>query len=115
MATDCLFCKIIAGSIPATIVYQDDRLTAIRDIHPVAPTHILVMPNRHLPSLAEAEPQDEGLLASLLLAAARLARQEGLTAGGYRTVINTGPDAGQSVPHLHVHLIGGRPQRWPPG
>lgn len=115
MAADCLFCKIVARSIPATVVYQDDRLTAIRDINPVAPTHILVMPNRHLPSLDEAQPHDEGLLAALLLMAANLARQEGLPPGGYRTVINTGPDAGQSVPHLHVHLLGGRSMHWPPG
>ncbi len=115
MAADCLFCQIVAGSIPATVVYQDERLTAIRDINPMAPTHILVMPNRHLPSLAEAGPQDDGLLAALLLAAANLARQEGLVGGGYRTVINTGPDAGQSVPHLHLHLLGGRTLRWPPG
>ncbi len=115
MANDCLFCQIAAGTIPAKLVYQDDHLVAFRDIHPVAPTHILLIPRRHLASLAEAQPADRELLGGLLLAASELARDEGLTDGGYRVVANTGAQAGQSVPHLHFHLIGGRSLSWPPG
>ena len=115
MASDCLFCKIIAGAIPAKVVYKDDRLTAIRDINPMAPTHILVMPNRHIGSVSDAEPGDADLLGSLMLQAARLAQEEQLERGGYRLVFNTGPDAGQSVQHIHLHLLGGRVMRWPPG
>jgi histidine triad (HIT) family protein len=114
MASDCLFCRIIAGDIPATVVHRDERITAIRDINPAAPTHILVMPNRHLDSVAAAEAADAALLGELVLAAAGIARREQL-ARGYRLVINTGPEAGQSVQHLHVHLLGGRPMHWPPG
>lgn len=115
MSSDCLFCKIIAGIIPATIVHKDHRLTAIRDINPQAPTHVLILPNRHIASVAEAEAGDEPLLGALLRAAGQLAEKDGLMPGGYRLVVNTGPDAGQSVFHLHVHLLGGRRMRWPPG
>ncbi len=115
MSSDCLFCKIIAGIIPATIVHKDDRLTAIRDINPQAPTHVLILPNRHIASVAEAEAGDEPLLGALLRTAGQLAEKDGLMPGGYRLVVNTGPDAGQSVFHLHVHLLGGRRMRWPPG
>ena len=114
MPDDCLFCKIIAGKVPATVVYQDEALTAIRDIRPQAPTHILVLPNRHVTGIAEAQASDAELLGKLLLAARRIAQQEDLN-GGYRLVINSGPDAGQSVFHLHVHVLGGRHMRWPPG
>jgi histidine triad (HIT) family protein len=114
MPADCLFCRIIAGEIPATVVQRTERLTAIRDINPAAPTHILVLPNRHIASVAEAEPSDGDLLGELMLAAVALAQQEGL-GRGYRLVINTGPDGGQSVNHLHVHLLGGRALHWPPG
>ena len=114
MAADCLFCKIIAGQIPATVVYRDETLVAIRDINPVAPTHILLMPVRHIGSVAEAEAGDADLIGALHLAGARLAQQEGL-ARGYRLVINTGADGGQTVAHLHLHLIGGRAMHWPPG
>lgn len=114
-ANDCLFCKIIAGAIPAQIVYQDDQVTAFRDIQPRAPVHVLLAPNRHLASLAEAEAGDVALLGALLRGAAVVARQEGVAAGGYRVVVNTGPDAGQSVAHLHLHLLGGRALAWPPG
>jgi len=114
MATDCLFCKIIAGQLPATVVYRDDRVVAIRDIHPVAPTHVLVMPVRHMDSIAVAELPDADLIAALQLAAIQVAAQEGLK-NGYRLVINTGRDGGQTVGHLHVHLIGGRAMHWPPG
>ena len=113
--SDCLFCKIIAGNLPATIVHKDDRLTAIRDRHPQASTHILILPNRHLASVADASADDEPLLGALLRTASQIAEKEGLAAGGYRLVINTGPDAGQSVFHLHVHLLGGRRMGWPPG
>ena len=113
MATDCLFCKIAAGAIPAQVVYQDDQLTAFRDISPVAPTHLLIIPRQHLPSLNDA--QDQALLGALLLAAGRLAREAGLDETGYRVVTNTGPNGGQSVAHLHFHLIGGRAMSWPPG
>ncbi len=115
MTTDCLFCKIVAGAIPAKLVYQDDHLIAFRDISPVAPTHILLIPRRHIASLADTEPADRELLGGLLLAASELARDEGLGEGGYRVVANTGAHAGQSVPHLHFHLIGGRAMHWPPG
>jgi histidine triad (HIT) family protein len=115
MAKDTLFSKIINGQLPATVVYRDEQLIAIRDIHPQAPTHILIIPVKPIPSVAEAAPDDAALLGTLLLAAHTIARQEGLAANGYRLVINTGPDGGQTVPHLHVHLLGGRRLAWPPG
>jgi histidine triad (HIT) family protein len=111
---NCLFCRIVARDLPADIIHQDEHVTAIRDINPQAPTHLLVMPNRHLASVAEAAPDDQALLGTLLLAAARLAAAERLS-DGYRLVVNTGADAGQSVHHLHVHLLGGRALHWPPG
>jgi histidine triad (HIT) family protein len=111
---DCLFCKIIAGEIPASVVHRDERVTVIRDIHPAAPTHLLVLPNDHLDSVAEAGPQDEALLGALLLTGARLAAEAGLL-GGFRLVANTGADGGQSVHHLHLHVLGGRAMHWPPG
>ena len=114
MATDCLFCKIIAGQIPATVVYRDDRLLAIRDINPVAPTHVLLMPVGHVSSIAEVEAGDSDLIGALHLAAVKIAQQENLS-HGYRLVINHGPDGGQTVGHLHLHLIGGRAMHWPPG
>lgn len=116
MATqqDCIFCKIVAGEIPAKLVYEDERAVAFRDINPQAPTHLLVIPRKHVASLDGADEADEPLLGHLLLAAASVARQEG-HAGGYRTVINTGAEAGQTVFHLHVHVLGGRTLTWPPG
>lgn len=111
----CLFCKIIAHEIPANIVYQDALVTAIRDLHPQAPTHILLLPNKHLASVADAQPEDTELLGTLFRKAAELAAAEGLTPSGFRLVANTGPDAGQSVLHLHLHLLGGRALGWPPG
>jgi histidine triad (HIT) family protein len=114
MATDCLFCKIIAGQIPATVVYRDERVLAIRDINPMAPTHILLMPLRHISSIVEAEAGDSDLIGALHLAAISVAAQENLT-GGYRLVINQGRDGGQTVGHLHLHLLGGRAMHWPPG
>jgi histidine triad (HIT) family protein len=111
----CLFCKIVAGEIPAEVVHTDDQTVAFRDINPQAPTHVLVIPREHIASLNEAGQPDEAKLGQLLLTAARVARAEGLAEGGYRTVINTGAGAGQSVFHIHAHVIGGRKLNWPPG
>src|SRR3972149_5246230 len=111
--TECLFCRIARGEIKATIVAQDDAFVAFRDVNPQAPTHILVIPRAHVATLNEAT--DAGLLGRLLMYARDLARTEGLGERGYRLVINTNAEAGQSVFHLHVHLLGGRAMRWPPG
>ncbi len=110
----CLFCQIVAGERPATLVYRDDDVIAIRDIHPQAPTHILVIPTKHIVSVAEATVEDEGLIGRMMTVAKTIAQQENLSKG-FRLVINTGPQAGQSVFHLHVHLLGGRAMQWPPG
>ena len=112
--TDTLFSKIIRREIPADIVYEDDLCLAFRDITPQAPVHILVIPKKPIPSLADASPEDLDLLGHLLLTVTTIAASEGLT-NGYRTVINTGIDGGQTVYHLHVHLLGGRSLSWPPG
>jgi histidine triad (HIT) family protein len=111
----CLFCRIIAGEMPADVVHQDEHCVVIRDLNPQAPTHVLVIPREHMESLDDAAQRDERSLGHLLRVAARVANDEGLNEGGYRTVINTGAGAGQSVFHLHVHLLGGRPMLWPPG
>jgi histidine triad (HIT) family protein len=111
---DCLFCKIARKEIPAKIVYEDDAVFAFEDIQPQAPTHILICPKKHLVSLADAKAEDMALLGKLQLVAARLAADKKL-ADGYRTVVNNGRGAGQSVFHLHLHLLGGRGFRWPPG
>jgi histidine triad (HIT) family protein len=110
----CLFCQIAAGERPATIVYRGDDLIAIRDINPQAPTHILIIPIKHIVNLAEATIEDEGLIGRLMTAAREIAQHEDL-GKGYRLVINNGAQAGQSVFHLHVHLLGGRAMHWPPG
>lgn len=110
-----LFEKIIAREIPANIVFEDDQVLAFRDIHPQAPTHILLVPKKPLPRLADATGDDQALLGHLLLKAADVAAQAGLAPGGFRLVINNGPDAGESVPHLHLHILGGRYLQWPPG
>jgi len=110
----CLFCKIIAGEIPSTPVFEDEQTYAFPDINPQAPVHILIVPRTHIASTAEALPAQSGLLGHLLWVAAEIARQKGL-GKGYRLVINTGPDGGQTVDHLHVHLLGGRAMHWPPG
>ncbi len=115
MASDCLFCGIAAGEIQADIVHEDDELVAFRDIHPQGPVHILVIPRRHLASLEETRREHAELLGRLLLAAAELARREGIADSGYRAVLNVGDDGGQTVDHLHVHLVGGRRMGWPPG
>ena len=110
-----LFEKIIAREIPATIIYEDDLVFAIRDINPQAPKHVLVIPKKAVPRLADAGAEDQSLLGHLLLKAAEVAGQLGLNADGYRLVINNGEDGGESVPHLHVHILGGRRMAWPPG
>ena len=110
-----LFEKIIAREILADIVYEDDLVLAFRDISPQAPTHILIVPKKPIPRVAEATIQDHALVGHLLLKAAEVAAQVGLRDGGYRLVINNGRDGGESVPHLHCHILGGRPMRWPPG
>jgi histidine triad (HIT) family protein len=113
---DCLFCKIVSGAIPAKKVFEDDRAIAFYDIHSQAPVHVLIVPKQHYASLAQvsASPEDESLLGYLLTVVNRIAIDEGLK-NGYRTVINTGSDGGQTVGHLHLHLLGGRPMGWPPG
>ena len=105
----CIFCKILAGQAPATILYRDAQVTAFRDSRPIAPVHILVVPNRHIASLEDAETADEPLLGYMLLVGRQLAIKDGIGTSGYRLVINTGPNAGQSIFHLHLHVIGGRP------
>jgi histidine triad (HIT) family protein len=110
-----LFEKIIAREVPAAIVYEDDLVLAFRDIKAQAPTHILIVPKRAIPRIAEAKSADHQVLGHLLLKAAEIAAANGLNASGYRLVINNGPDAGESVPHLHLHILGGRAMSWPPG
>jgi histidine triad (HIT) family protein len=110
----CLFCKIIDGSIPSTAVYQDDQCYAFADIHPQAPVHLLVVPREHIVSLADDNEGHRALFGHLLWATAQIARAKGL-AKGYRVVVNTGQDGGQTVNHLHLHLLGGRSLTWPPG
>jgi histidine triad (HIT) family protein len=115
MSNDTLFAKIVRREIPAQIVYQDDDVTAFRDLNPAAPTHILIVPNQIIPTLNDATPEDERVLGKLLLTAQKLAAQEGIAAGGYRVVMNCNADGGQSVYHIHLHLLGGRKMTWPPG
>lgn len=110
-----LFEKIIDREIPATVVYEDDLVLAFRDIKPQAPTHVLVIPKKPIPRIAEAKPEDHKVLGHLLLKAAEVANQLGVTQSGFRLVFNNGPDAGEAVPHLHCHIIGGRKMSWPPG
>lgn len=110
-----LFEKIVVREIPATIVYEDDLVLAIRDIAPQAPTHILIFPKKAIPRIAEAKIEDAEILSRLLLKAAEIAEKIGLTKDGYRLVINNGPNGGETVPHLHCHVLGGRPMNWPPG
>ena len=112
--TDCLFCRILRNEIPAKKIYEDEHTFAFEDINPQAPTHVLIIPKRHVRGLKEATPEDAELIGRCHLAAAHIARQRGVE-DGYRTVLNVGPQAGQSVFHLHVHLLGGRSLHWPPG
>lgn len=115
MTEKTVFARIADGELPADLVYEDERAVAFRDLDPKAPVHLLVIPRKPLGSLAEAAEADQGLLGHLLLVAARVAREAGLEPGGYRVVTNVGADGGQSVFHLHLHVLGGRPLAWPPG
>jgi histidine triad (HIT) family protein len=111
----CIFCKIAKGEIPTKVVLEDDDVIAFHDTNPQAPTHVLVIPKRHIAGIGQAEPGDEAVLGKLLLAARRVAEATGIAEKGFRTVINNGAHAGQTVFHIHVHVIGGRPMGWPPG
>jgi len=113
--SDCLFCKIVGGEIPADIVFQSDAAIAFRDINPQAPTHILIIPRRHISTINDVTDDDAPLVGSLFAAAREIAAQEGLADDGYRVVMNCGEGAGQSVFHIHLHLLGGRALNWPPG
>ena len=113
--SDCLFCRIITGEIPATIVYRDDHLVAIKDINPQAPMHLLVIPQRHLATLNDVSGEDDALVGEMHRRAAALAKEHGYAERGYRTVFNCNADAGQTVFHIHLHVLGGRRLSWPPG
>jgi histidine triad (HIT) family protein len=112
---DCLFCKIVNREIPASVVYEDDRLLAFNDTNPQAPTHVLVIPKRHIATLSDLTPADDAIVGEMVRRAAAIAAERGIAAGGFRTVFNTNAGAGQSVFHIHLHLIGGRIMHWPPG
>lgn len=112
---DCIFCRIAAGEIPAKIVRQDEDTVAFRDIDPKAPSHVLVIPRRHIPSINTLTGDDAALIGKLFLAAKEIAAEDGVAASGYRMVVNAGPNAGQSVDHVHLHVLGGRALAWPPG
>ena len=111
----CIFCRIAAGQAPATILYRDELATAFHDIHPVGPTHVLVVPNRHIVSVNDLTPEDEPLIGHLVFVSGQVARQAGIDQSGFRLILNTGPDSGQAVFHLHLHVIGGRRMRFPMG
>lgn len=113
--TDCIFCKIISGDIPGDIVHQDDDVLAFRDLNPKAPTHILIIPKTHISTLNDLQVEDAELVGKLYLAAKKIAADEGIAEDGYRTVMNCNAQAGQTVFHIHLHLLGGRPMSWPPG
>jgi histidine triad (HIT) family protein len=112
---DCIFCEIVNGQAPATIVYKDEVVTAFLDIHPVAPTHILIVPNKHIASVNEIQPEDESLMGQLFTVARELVEREGIHEDGYRLIVNTGVHGGQVVYHLHIHLMGGQRMRYPIG
>jgi histidine triad (HIT) family protein len=112
---ECLFCGIIDGKVKGSIVYQDDSVVAFKDIRPQAPVHVLIVPRKHIPSLGDLEPADGRVVTAIFAAARKLADDLAIASTGYRVVVNCGADAGQTVWHLHYHLLGGRPMRWPPG
>lgn len=112
---DCLFCKIIKREIPASIVYEDDRVLAFNDINPQAPTHVLVIPKQHIATLNDVGAGDDQIVGEVVRRAAAIAKERGLAAGGFRAVFNTNKEAGQTVFHIHLHLLGGRSMTWPPG
>ena len=111
----CLFCRIIAGEIPGTFLYQDDRLVVVQDINPQAPLHALVIPRKHIATLNDLSAEDDGLVGEMVRRAALVAREKGVAEGGYRAVLNCNREAGQTVFHIHLHVIGGRQMAWPPG
>jgi histidine triad (HIT) family protein len=111
----CIFCQIVAGRIPANIVLDEPGLLAFRDINPVAPTHVLVIPKQHIAMLADITAAEAGIIGQMFLAAREIARREGVLTSGFRTVFNSGPDAGQTVFHIHLHVLAGRAMTWPPG
>jgi histidine triad (HIT) family protein len=111
----CLFCRIVAGEIPSKIAYQDDVLVAFHDVNPQAPVHVLIVPRKHIATLNDVTPEDEALIGRMQTRAAALARELGIAERGYRTVFNCNSEAGQTVFHIHLHLVGGRPMAWPPG
>lgn len=113
--SECLFCKIIAGDIPSDKTYEDDDVYAFQDINPVAPLHVLIIPKKHISMLNDLEPEDDAVMGKLVLAAKKIAEREGYSTEGYRTVINCGENAGQTVFHIHLHLLAGRHLSWPPG
>ena len=113
--TDCIFCKIVSGDIPGDIVYQDDDVLAFRDLTPQAPMHVLVIPKRHISTINDIQPADAELIGKLYLVAQQVAKQEGYAERGYRTVMNCNAEAGQSVFHIHLHVLAGRAMHWPPG
>ena len=112
---ECLFCKIVDGEINASIVYQDERIVAFNDINPQGPTHILIVPRRHISTLNDLTPEEDGLVGGMVRSAAAIAKSRGIANGGYRAVFNTNREAGQTVFHIHLHLLGGRAFAWPPG
>ena len=113
--SECLFCRIVEGNLPASIVFQDERLIAFEDINPQAPTHLLIVPRRHVATLNELTAEDDGLVGEIIRRAAAIAKDRGIAEGGFRTVFNCNAGAGQTVFHIHLHLLGGRPLEWPPG
>jgi len=115
MTTECLFCKMVSGQIKPNTVYEDDDVLAFKDINPQAPVHVLVIPKKHTATLNDLKPGDAALVGKLLMTAARIAKDSGIAESGYRAVMNCNADAGQSVFHVHLHLLGGRILRWPPG
>lgn len=115
MPSDCLFCRVISGELPSTQIHADDAVVAIRDISPQAPSHILLLSRKHIASVGEIGKDDADLMGRLTAVAADLAKREGIADGGYRLVVNVGRDGGQTVDHLHVHMLGGRRMTWPPG
>lgn len=112
---DCLFCKIAAGKIPANVVFENEELIAFHDIRPQAPTHILIIPRKHIATINDCSQEDEGLLGRMILAAKKVAAQSGFSEPGYRLVFNINPGGGQDIYHIHLHLLGGRQMMWPPG
>ncbi len=111
----CLFCRIIAGEIPGTFLYQDDRLVVLQDVNPQAPLHVLIVPRKHVATLNDLTPEEDGLIGEMFRRAALVARERGVADTGYRAVFNCNREAGQTVFHIHLHLLGGRPMAWPPG